>query len=368
MAQTTTVEDLLKKEGILTCTPSATLSQALAKLNSSHDAVFVVGEKDKLLGVISPYYVMYKSSYPPTTKAENCLFSPPKLKLTTPIWEIARHMIQSKVYYLPVLSESKDWVGVVSVHALLEAIVGDRDLVSHLQFKRRTKRMITVRENATLNEARALLRSKGVSRLPVVDARGKLVGILTRYDLRSAFAAPRTSQRFLSRQGEKRKQLDKPIRGFFKREVVTATEKTSITQMINLMLEKRIGSIIVLNSKWQPINIITYRDILEAVSRLEFEKEESINISVPDDFAYKEELEKLIQKLFLKLKKQNKLIRIKVKVNSLKNPAGEVKLFNIILITFHPQTKSFIGKGSDYKWKIALRKAIGKLEAQAQHG
>jgi CBS domain-containing protein len=368
MAESITARDLLITEGILTCAPSATLSQALAKLNSSHDAVFVVGDKEKLFGVISPYYAMYKSSYPPTTKAENCLFSPPKLKLTTPIWEIARHMIQSKVYYLPVLSENKEWIGMVSVRPLMQAVVDNKDLVNRLQFKRKTKRMITLRENATLNEARTLLRSKGVSRLPVVNGRGRLVGILTRYDLRRAFTTPKTSQRFLSRQGEKKKQLDKPIRGFFKREVVTASGKTSTAQMINLMLEKRIGSVVVLNPKWQPVNIISYRDILEAISRLEFEKGKTISTSIPDDFVDENELMILVEKLCLKLIKQDKLTRINVKVKTLKNPAQETKLYDIILTTFHPKVRSYIAKGSDYKWKEATRKAIKKLEAQALHG
>lgn len=368
MQQTITAKDLLITEGILTCAASATLSQALAKLNSSHDAVFVVGENNKLLGVISPYYVIFKSSYPPATKAENCLFSPPKLKLTTPIWEVAKHMILSKVYFLPVFSEKGKWQGMVSVRALLESVIQNKELVNRLRFRRKTKWMISVRENATLNEARALLRSKGVSRLPVVDGRGKLVGILTRFDLRQVLAAPKSSQRFLSRQGEKKKQLNQSMRSFYKREVVTATEKTSSTQVIALMLEKRIGSVVVVNPKWQPVNIISYRDVLEAVSRLEFEEEKLISITFPQDFVHEDELVALIQRLCYKLQKQNKLTRIQVKVDTMKNPAEETKRTNITLTTFHPEVGSYIAKGSDYKWKKALRKAMAKIEAQARRG
>ena len=124
-----TAKDLLISERILTCSPHDTLSQALSKLNSSHDAVFVVNDDEKLLGVISPYHALFRSNNPPTTKVENCFYSPPKLKESTSISEIARNMVESKVYYLPVFSENGNWLGVVSVRSVLEASVKKQNLV-----------------------------------------------------------------------------------------------------------------------------------------------------------------------------------------------------------------------------------------------
>ncbi|MCH7951909.1 CBS domain-containing protein [Patescibacteria group bacterium] len=366
MTRTITAKDLLITEGILTCAPSATLSQALAKLNSSHDAVFVVSDKNKLLGVISPYYVLFQSNYPPTTKVENCLYSPPKLKLSIPIAEIARHMMQSKVYFLPVFTDSGQWQGMVSVRAIMKALVEDKTLFSKLEFPKRTKRMITIGEQASLNEAKALLRNEGVSRLPVVDVRGKLVGILTRYDLRQALAAPRSSQRFHSRQGQKKKYLNQPIRSFYKRAVVTASHKAPEVLMINEMLEKRIGSIIIINAKWQPVGLVSYHDILEALSRLEFERGGKISIMLPDDFIDETEIMALTRRLFIKLQKQDKANRLKLRIDAIKNPAQKTKRFNATLTTFHPKLGSYIGKGSDHRWKTAVRQAMERVETQAR--
>ncbi|MBN1258241.1 CBS domain-containing protein [Candidatus Peregrinibacteria bacterium] len=46
-----------------------------------------------------------------------------------------------------------------------------------------TKKPVTVREKATLLEAISLMAGKKVNRLPVVDAKGKLLGIVTRTDI-----------------------------------------------------------------------------------------------------------------------------------------------------------------------------------------
>src|SRR3990170_7197833 len=131
MSQEITAGDLLKTEGIITCAPSATLSQALAKLNSSHDAVFVADGK-KLLGLITPYYVMFRANFPPTTKVQHCLFSPPKLRLSTPIWEIAKQMVLAKVYFLPIFSDTNEWLGIVSVYSLLRKVAQQESIINKL--------------------------------------------------------------------------------------------------------------------------------------------------------------------------------------------------------------------------------------------
>src|SRR4030043_1215096 len=129
--------DLLQTEDIIPCEPTSNLSQALAKLTSSHDAVFVVGKKQNLLGVISPYYVLIQGNYPPTTKVENCLYSPPKLKESTALPDIVRNMIESKVYYLPVYSQNGSWSGIVTAPGGVGKLLKNQSLVEKPELKKR---------------------------------------------------------------------------------------------------------------------------------------------------------------------------------------------------------------------------------------
>lgn len=365
MEDSITAKELLKTEGILTSSPSSTLAQALAKLKSSHDAVFVVDKKEKLLGVVSPYYVLFHSNFPPTTKVENCFFSPPKLKENTPIWEIARNMMESKVYYLPVIGQNGSWLGIVSVRTLLRRIAQDKDYVRGIQIPRKAK-IITISENANLGKARALLSNKGVSRLPVVSPSGKLVGIITRYDLREALSQPRGSQRFLSRAGEKRKFINKPIKGYFKKSPVTATDNTPLSQIISSMLDRQIGSIIIVNSKWQPVDIISYGDLLKAIVAKGQKLQRNLILNLPEDFSQKEKLEAILEALLNKMQTRNRIHRLEANLEMIKNPAGEKKLYRVKLIAYHLKLENIVAQGSDHKWNTALRKAIEKIQKQSR--
>ena len=366
MPQEITARDLLKTEEIITCAPSATLSQALARLNSSHDAVFVAAGK-KLLGCITPYYVMFRANYPPTTKVEHCLFSPPKLRLSTPIWEIAKQMVLAKVYFLPVVSEAGEWVGIVSVYSLLRKVRELGNVFDTLPLRGKG-RLTTIDQSARLSEARELLRRSGVARLPVVDGQGKLIGILTRYDLRQALSAPKTSLSPFSRVGQKRKSLDQPIRNYVKGSVITATPNTPLPRMIGLMLEHEVGSVVIVNPKWQPIGILTYKDVLEAIARTGGEEEEGMQMELPEDFEDKTGFQVEVEKRFFKLRKKVKLGRLEVHVHSVKNAAGEAKLYEITLIAHHRQTPPFVAKTAHHDWRGALKEAMDKIESQARRG
>src|SRR3989339_2131895 len=173
-------KDLAKTEGVLTARPEDSLASALGKIHSSHDAVFVT-EKGQLMGVISPYHVLYRGHFPAAAKVKNCLFLAPKLKPETKIDQIARLMLGAKVYFLPVVTDSGKWLGVVSYRRLLRQLTG---------FKVKPKPLVKIKDNITISQARNLMKSSGVSRLIVVTGNDRLSGILTRYDLSKSLGLP----------------------------------------------------------------------------------------------------------------------------------------------------------------------------------
>lgn len=73
---------IIKKDNIITVSPDVTLTQALSRLSTSHDAAFVFDDKKKYLGVINPYYALIRSSHPGNAKAAHCLHHPPKIYLS----------------------------------------------------------------------------------------------------------------------------------------------------------------------------------------------------------------------------------------------------------------------------------------------
>lgn len=236
-----TAADLIKTEKILTAAPDASLASALNQTHSSHDAVFVV-EKNRLLGVISVYQVLYRGHKPAGTKVKNCLFLAPKLKPETRLDQIARLMLESKTYFLPVVTAGGKWLGIVSYRRLLRQLTG---------LKVQPKPVTVCRENLTLGQARNLMKKSGFSRLVVVNQSGRLSGILTRSDLNQTLSLPPQT----------------PVKAYIKRSVTTFRLQDDPIAVVHQMLERNIGSAVMVNQNFQPIGILSVRDCLAALAR-----------------------------------------------------------------------------------------------------
>ena len=203
-----------------------------------------------------------------------------------------------------------------------------------------------------------------MSRLPVINKSSKLVGILTRYDLRVALAQPKNSQSFLSRKGEKHKFINKPIRGYFKRSVITATEKQTTSQMIQQMLSQNIGSIIIVNVKWQPVDIFSFTDLLKAIAQKGKERKIKMLTSFSESFFQKDQFEKMLGNLQDKLQQRSEITRIEANLKTQKNRAEKNRRYKVNLLASANGKKTFSAESSDFKWKKALQIAIGRLEKQ----
>lgn len=116
----------------------------------------------------------------------------------TPIIEAQKIMRDSKIRRLPVVDKGK-LVGIVTYRDLIEASPSDATtlsvhelnyLISKLKVKDiMKKKVITVSPDDTAEYASLLGNKHGVGGLPVLDKRGKLVGIVTETDIYRAYNA-----------------------------------------------------------------------------------------------------------------------------------------------------------------------------------
>ncbi len=116
-----------------------------------------------------------------------------------------------------------------------------------------TRNPVTIRPESDPLAGVALLKSGGFRRLPVVDAEGKVVGIVTRADL-DLFLSKAGSPGVLKRQH----RVDQVI----KREVVTVPPDCPLEEAANLMVKHKIGSLPVVEDG-RIVGIITETDIFK---------------------------------------------------------------------------------------------------------
>jgi len=267
--------DILKTEKIIKAAENETLSSVLGKLRSSHDSAFVFSNDNQYLGLVNPYYCLIKSSYPANAKVKHCLFHAPKIYLDMPLVRVAQFLIESKVHYLPVFSDKNNdhFLGIISARRFLSYFKNLKMFKVQLEeILRNKKPLITINENEPINKALYLFRKTHYSKLVVINGGERLKGILSYFDLIFYLASPKKSESLGERRGEKVGFLNLPVKSFAKTAVITLTKDNLLTDAINLILEKKIGSIIVINEEKKPCNIVTTRDFLRFFIQKEIAK------------------------------------------------------------------------------------------------
>lgn len=105
----------------------------------------------------------------------------------------------------------------------------------------------TIREDASMEKAASLLREKGCTGVPVVDANGKIVGVISRRDFK--------------RKVKKESQLKAPVKAFMSTNTITIEPGKSPTDASGLMIKHDIGRLPVVQDG-RIIGIVTRSDVM----------------------------------------------------------------------------------------------------------
>jgi IMP dehydrogenase len=108
---------------------------------------------------------------------------------------------------------------------------------------------ITVRPDATLGDAKAIMRANKISGIPVVEASGKLVGILTNRDVRFADNPAQPVHELMTHEN-----------------LATVKLGTSGDEARRLLHQRRIEKLLVVDDAFRCIGLITVKDIEKAVT------------------------------------------------------------------------------------------------------
>ncbi|MFZ6034695.1 MAG: CBS domain-containing protein [Patescibacteria group bacterium] len=255
---------IIKKENIIKVDPEMTLSHALAHLSTSHDAAFVFSDEDKFMGVINPYYCLIRSSHPGNAKVEHCLHHPPKVYVDYSLPKVASLLIESKIHYLPVFDNKERFMGIISARRILSNL---RNLPSFRKtigdaLRFRKKPLTVIYEDETVAQALALFKSTKLSKLVVINRDMKLKGILSYYDLISFLTQPKNHEGKMERIGNKIHLFNQHVKNYMKTYVLSLKNNNSLSDAFNLVVSKKIGSVVIVDEERHPVGIITTRDLL----------------------------------------------------------------------------------------------------------
>jgi len=169
---------------------------------------------------------------------------------------VSRAGLPLRLELLRALGEAED--PHVAVH--LAALEGEDRTAATIM----TPDVVTIGPNTPLDEAARLMLTRRLKRLPVIDERGRLLGIVSRFDILKTVTwataspdhpTPPTLYRIPRRVGE-----------IMNRDVPTVRPDASLTDVLNAIMSTRLHRAVVVDEEGRPIGGIVDTDLLQRVT------------------------------------------------------------------------------------------------------
>jgi CBS domain-containing protein len=203
----------------------------------------------------------------------------------TPMRELVADLVQRNFGAVPVIDADRRVVGIVTngdlVHRgglpirldllrsfdtpALHAQLSQLASVHHRVQEIMTSPVVTVGPAMDVRHAAALMLQRKLKRLPVVDATGRLVGMVSRVDLlhtvRSvATPAPAAARRPTLASG------DTPVGQIMNRVVPTVTADMPLPQVVNAVMSTRLNRAVVVDDARHVLGIVTDAEVVERLT------------------------------------------------------------------------------------------------------
>jgi acetoin utilization protein AcuB len=139
-----------------------------------------------------------------------------------------------------------------------------------------SKPPITIQDNVGVEDALRLMHSENVRRLPVLDRRGQMVGIVSELDLLKVSPSPATS---LSVYEIPYLLAKIKMKDVMTKDVITVAEDTTLEEAARVMADSKIGGLPVLRGE-DVVGIITETDLFKTFMEMLGGREEGVRLSL----------------------------------------------------------------------------------------
>lgn len=195
---------------------------------------------------------------PIATKAGTLAVPAPKVEAPADPAEAAELLLNSNARAVLVYADG-EYAGLVTEKSLLRS--ADLSAVD-VPVDRIMNPPITVRHGATVGDARGLLRKHGFGRLPVTDAKGRLVGLVDRSGLLALERPKKAHRRLGDRSAKATRDIQLEIRTVMDGEPLTVPRGTPVSAVASRMAEWDTTCAVVVDGD-RPVGIVTTVDVLE---------------------------------------------------------------------------------------------------------
>lgn len=251
------VSDIMVTD-VIAVSPDDAVAKALSLTIENRVHQLPVIERNEYKGMIYTKQFIETNVFPRTTKVKNFIVKTPSLSPNVDIADAYQEIIRSGLRALPVLAKGK-LVGIVSeTDLVLNADLGNL-LVDDVM-----RGAVVIPGDTPLSNALSKMRKHNISRLPVVDKNGKIVGSMNTLDIASVLRVPKERK-----SGSRTTKISSPtesvdVRGVQVKEIMhnaaSVVEGTRLSDAVKVL--KKAEEIIVTHNGLS-MGIITPKDILK---------------------------------------------------------------------------------------------------------
>jgi len=148
--------------------------------------VYVISRDGRLLGWVTRGEILYVTSSKSAATAASLMAEPPvKLSPETPVGAAVEALLAADEWYAPVLGPGGRLAGSLGLeHVIASMLAESREALEAVEAEEvMTREPVAAYAGDTVAKVWDLMREHRYSGLPVVDDRGRLVGVVTVYDL-----------------------------------------------------------------------------------------------------------------------------------------------------------------------------------------
>ncbi|MEM5804647.1 MAG: CBS domain-containing protein [Candidatus Aenigmatarchaeota archaeon] len=255
------VEDIMSKD-VLSLKGNDTISDFISLMESEHIHEVPIIEDGKLVGMVRFNTLMSKGVTDPANQKLGSImdFPPPALNPKMSVEEAANIISKTGLRGLPVV-DNKKVVGIVSIFDILEVAATSKDFRQTAAGDIMSEAII-ISENSDIGAARVMMREKGISRIPVVDSNGKLIGIVTAFDMLRAIRQPKEKMTWYNMAAEMEAFTAMPVVNIMNKNPPTVSKKDSLNEVVGDMVRYKTSGITVVEDN-VPVGVVTVKDLLE---------------------------------------------------------------------------------------------------------
>jgi CBS domain-containing protein len=227
-----------------------------------------------------------------SSKLKNFVVKTPVLSPTDSIKKSTQLIVTTGNRALPVVEDSK-LVGIISeTDVILETDFGNTSVDSVMAYA------IVIEDDSALDSALAKMRRYNISRLPVVDSNGDLIGIINALDRAKIMATPKEGISKNSRTSSQKSAVKlAKVRDIMKR-TVPVRMGTKLRDILEIFREHD-EIVVVVGDKKKPVGIVNARDALEIM--LPHRDHPSINIANVSDHETRSTIEEQMARFLKKI-------------------------------------------------------------------